>query len=76
MNSIEDVRADLMTLWRAPTQENIAGTKWAAYNAVAEYEDWAKPVRSKKDSDVVRAERIINGGAEAMKTRAQLILAK
>ena len=76
MNSIEDVRADLMTLWRAPTQENIAGTKWAAYNAVAEYEDWAKPVRSKKDQDVVRAERIINGGAEAMKTRAQLLLAK
>jgi phage/plasmid-like protein (TIGR03299 family) len=76
MNSIQDVRADLMTLWRAPTQENIAGTKWAAYNAVAEYEDWAKPVRSKKNSDVVRAERIINGGAEAMKTRAQLILAK
>jgi hypothetical protein len=65
-----------MGLWKAPTQANIAGTKWAAYNAVAEYEDWAKPVRSKKDQDVVRAERIINGGSEVMKARAQLILAK
>lgn len=76
MTSVQDVRADLMGLWKAPTQANIAGTKWAAYNAVAEYEDWAKPVRSKKDQDVVRAQRIINGGADVMKTRAQLILAK
>jgi len=74
-NSIQDVRADLMALWKAPTQSNIYGTKWAAYNAVAEYEDWAKPVRSKEDKDIIRAERIINGGAEVMKTRAQLILA-
>lgn len=76
INSIQEVRDNLMGLWNAPTQANIAGTKWAAYNAVAEYEDWAKPVRSKKDQDVVRAERIINGGSEVMKARAQLILAK
>lgn len=75
INSVLEVRSDLMGLWKAPTQQNIAGTKWAAYNAVAEYEDWAKPVRSKENKDVVRAERIINGGAEVMKTRAQLLLA-
>ena len=75
INAVQDIRSDLMGLWNAPTQQNIAGTKWAAYNAVAEYEDWAKPVRSKDNKDVIRAERIINGGAEAMKARAQLLLA-
>lgn len=74
-NSIEQTRSALMGLWNAPTQQNVANTKWAAYNAVAEYEDWARPVRSKNNVDVARAERIINGGAESLKTRAQLLLA-
>ena len=74
INSADAIRSELMGLWYAPTQQNIKGTKWAAYNAVAEYEDWSKPVRDKENPEIVRAQRIINGGAEVMKTRAQALL--
>jgi phage/plasmid-like protein (TIGR03299 family) len=73
-NSFEQKRGELMALWKAPTQSNIAGTKWAAYNAVAEWSDWAKPVRSKEGKDEVRAERLILGNGEKFKNKAQLIL--
>lgn len=73
--SVEAIRRELIGLWQAPTQQNIKGTKWAAYNAVAEYEDWSKPVRDKENPEMVRAKRSINGGAEIMKTRAQALLA-
>jgi phage/plasmid-like protein (TIGR03299 family) len=74
INSIEATRSELVALWYAPTQQNIKGTKWAAYNAVAEYEDWSRPVRDKENKEIVRAQRIINGGAEVLKTRAQALL--
>lgn len=74
-NYAESTRADLIGLWNAPTQQNVAGTKWAAYNAVAEYEDWAKPVRGGDDKAVLRAERIVNGNSETLKQKAQLLLA-
>jgi phage/plasmid-like protein (TIGR03299 family) len=69
-----DTRSALTGLWMAPTQQNVVGTKWAAYNAVAEYEDWAKPVRGGENKDVLRAERIVNGGSETLKQKAQLLL--
>lgn len=64
----------LMGLWNAPTQENIKGTKWAAYNAVVEYADWFAPVRGKKDADVRRAERTLTGAADDLKQRALSLL--
>ena len=73
-NYAEQTRDSLMALWMAPTQQNVAGTKWAAYNAVAEYEDWAKPVRGEGDKAILRAERITNGGSETLKQKAQLLL--
>ena len=73
-NYAESTRSALIGLWMAPTQQNVANTKWAAYNAVAEYEDWAKPVRGGDDKDVLRAERIVNGGSETLKQKAQLLL--
>lgn len=49
-------RDNLMWLFReAPTQEPIRGTKWGAFNAVAEYADWGTAVRG--DSAVSRATR-------------------
>lgn len=69
----EEARGALMSLWNAPTQENVAGTKWAAWNAVVEYADWAKPVRG-NNADVKRAERIVTGAGDAFKNKAlQLI---
>lgn len=69
----EDARGALMSLWNAPTQQNVAGTKWAAWNAIVEYADWAKPVRG-DNADVKRAERIVTGAGDAFKNKAlQLI---
>jgi phage/plasmid-like protein (TIGR03299 family) len=77
VNSIEKKRGELMALWNAPTQQNVAGTAWAAYNAVAEWSDWVKPIRSAKDDkDDLRSERMLFGGAEKFKNRAQLLLTK
>ena len=56
----ETARATVNGLWKAPTQANIANTKWAAYNAFAEYADWAKPVRD-ANPDTARAIRIVTG---------------
>jgi len=32
-------------MWSAATQENIRGTRWAAFNAIGEYLDWYRPVK-------------------------------
>ena len=71
-NLAETARGTLNALWKAPTQENIAGTKWAAYNAFTEYADWAQPVKSKQDS--ARAVRIVTGGANVFKNKALALL--
>lgn len=77
INSVEKKRSELMALWKAPTQQNVAGTAWAAYNAVAEWSDWVKPIRSsKEDKDDLRSERMLFGGSEALKAKAQLLLSK
>lgn len=77
VNSVEKKRGELMALWKAPTQQNVAGTAWAAYNAVAEWSDWVKPIRSsKEDKDDLRSERMLFGGSEALKAKAQLLLSK
>jgi phage/plasmid-like protein (TIGR03299 family) len=77
INSVEKKRGELMALWKAPTQQNVAGTAWAAYNAVAEWSDWVKPIRSsKEDKDDLRSERMLFGGSEALKAKAQLLLSK
>lgn len=49
-------RAEIATFWTAPTQANIAGTKWAAWNAVTEWADWAKGA---KGGDLGRATRVV-----------------
>ena len=71
----ERKREELVALWKAPTQTNIANTAWAAYNAVAEWADWSMPTRGSEDKDVARAERLILGGVDNIKERAQLLLA-
>lgn len=66
----ETRRSELMGLWRADTQANIAGTAWAAYNSVVEYVDWFTPVRGKRDAELRRAERALENKGQAVKARA------
>jgi phage/plasmid-like protein (TIGR03299 family) len=73
-NSVERVRGELMGLWRADTQAIVKNTRWAAYNAVAEYVDWFKPVRgSAENKDSLRAERRLTGES-SLKSRAHELL--
>jgi len=72
-NVAEEARQNLVGLWKAPTQENILNTKWAAYNAVAEYADWTKPVRG-SDINAARATKTITGLADRFKNKALTLL--
>jgi len=65
----ETLKGELMGLWRADTQANIAGSRWAAYNSVVEYVDWFTPIKG-ANADVRRAERAIDGKGQAVKARA------
>lgn len=76
VNTVETKRSELIVLWNAPTQANVKNTAWAAYNTVVEWADWVKPVRGGEDKDGLRAERVLLGGAEKMKQKAQLLLTK
>jgi len=71
-NLADAARGTLNALWKAPTQANVAGTKWAAYNAFTEYADWARPVKS--DQDSARAIRIVTGASDAFKNKALALL--
>ena len=62
----------LTRLWRhSPTNTEIRGTKWAAYQAITEYTDHVAPVSAKRYQADVRAERVVTSGTVAqVKTRA------
>jgi len=75
-NSVENVPAELMGLWRADTQKNVAHTAWAAFSAVTEYVDWVKPVRGRgDDKELLRAERRLTGSSSLKTRAAELLLA-
>lgn len=75
---VEKVQEQLMSLWNAPTQKNIIGTRWAAYNSVVEYIDWQMGVRvtRKESEDTVRAIRTVTGSADHLKNKALRLLLK
>lgn len=75
VNTVERKRSEIIGLWNAPTQANVKGTAWAAYNAVVEWSDWAKNIRGGEDKTALRAERVILGQGEELKQKAQLLLA-
>lgn len=37
-------RTAALETWRAPHNENVTGTRWGAYNVLAEYADWGRRV--------------------------------
>ncbi len=52
----------------SPTVANVAGTRWAAYNAVTEYLDHHQPVRgarSRGEAVAIRAIRAVTAGSAA-----------
>jgi phage/plasmid-like protein (TIGR03299 family) len=65
--------AGIVKLWTSsPTVAPIAGTRWAAYNAVTEYVDHHAKVRTSGDQGAARALRAVTVGstAQTLKTRA------
>ena len=69
----QNARGIVNGLWKAPTQANIANTKWAAYNAFTEYADWAKPIRG-AEPDTARAIRIVTGSGDRFKNKVLNLL--
>lgn len=74
----QDRAAGIVKLWTSsPTIAPIAGTRWAAYNAVTEYLDHVVPVRGAKtvaDASAARAMRNITGAGPALKAQAFAML--
>ena len=64
--------ATLDWLWHdAPTQREVRGTSWAAYQTVTEYLDHHAPVRDKTDPRTARALRLLTSDEPArLKARA------
>lgn len=54
----------------AETQRNIAGTRWAGYNAVTEWADHFQPVRDKDNADSARAMGALFGTGDQLKAKA------
>lgn len=66
-NAVETMR---FAFNESPTIENVRGTKWAAYNAVAEYYDWLREPRSAE----AQISAIWNGVAMRQKDKALKLL--
>lgn len=68
----------IVALWTSsPTITPIAGTRWAAYNAVTEYFDHIVPVRGARtatQASAARALRGISGNTGSLKARAFQLL--
>ena len=64
--------AGIVKLWTSsPTVAPIAGTRWAAYNAVTEYVDHYAKVRTSGDERNARALRAVTIGSTAQALKAQ-----
>ena len=71
-------RSELMALFNfAETQDFGRGSRWAAYNAVTEYQDWVAPVRGSNlvTPSSARARRQLENSAQDVKDEAWSLLA-
>lgn len=48
--SREEARGQLMSVWSSPTNAGIVDTRWGAWNAISEYDQWYRPVRGAQRS--------------------------
>ena len=66
--------AGIVKLWTSPTISPIAGTRWAAYNAVTEFCDHVVPVRgarTSREASATRALRSITAAGSAQSLQAK-----
>ena len=56
------------------TMDNLGFTKWRAFNAVSEYEDWFRPVRGGDSPEIARAARGIEKGNGPLTLKARDLL--
>lgn len=71
--NVEEARAAIRGLYEhADTCANIRGTAWGAYNAVAEYADFDRPIRGKKNQVERAWVRAIEDGT-GLKHKAQVL---
>lgn len=79
-NAVTRTRDEVRAIYTsAPTQKGLTGNGWGVVNAVAEWADFARPVRpGETTAAIARATQIIDGGAiPKLKARAvDLVLAK
>jgi phage/plasmid-like protein (TIGR03299 family) len=75
LNRLETIAA-IRSIWdSAPNLENVRGSRWAAYNAVAEYEDWGRPTRTSNSGDTAAQSRHMRMVADnPVKDRALTLL--
>lgn len=66
---------ECVALLDAPTNANVAGTAYAALNAVTEHVDWTWRVRGADDQDTARAARVVAPAFIDVKSRAFRLLA-
>lgn len=68
--------AILHGIFDGPTNANIAGTAWCAYQAIAEYVQWAKGVRGVPENELntARARRALAGGGHKDQVRAYTLI--
>jgi phage/plasmid-like protein (TIGR03299 family) len=62
-------------IYEGPTQDNIRGTAWGAYQAFIEYAEWGRSVRANgRDADIARAERQLLGASDRITARALALI--
>lgn len=63
-------------IFNSPTNTNIAGTAWCAYQTIAEYVQWAKGVRGVPENELntARARRALAGGGHKDQVRAYTLI--
>jgi phage/plasmid-like protein (TIGR03299 family) len=56
--NVNITRSEIINVWDSPLQDNIRGTRWAAYNAVVDWADFTKKVKG-QDPEMARARRVV-----------------
>lgn len=72
-----DKRVEVLRgIFNGPTNANIADTAWCAYQAIAEYVQWAKGVRGVPENELntARARRALAGGGNRDQVRAYTVI--
>jgi phage/plasmid-like protein (TIGR03299 family) len=70
---VEEARETIMDIYMSPTQDFGRGSKYGAFNAFTEYDQWFRPVKG-HDKDLARAARTIFDTSSRVSSRAFALL--